>query len=153
MAAKSISISYRVDDKAVRAALRDAVKKSGPEIRDGLRGVADRVAVPKVRRLAPGSLAGTIHGHATTRSAFVQTRDPRAGLLNFGGTRRDVLKPTGGRKALRLPWGFRAKVKTPRRYKGQHFMERGVQASIGDAIPLLEDAVFDAFRRAGFEVR
>jgi hypothetical protein len=71
------------------------------------------------------------------------------GLLEFGGVVRTEIKP---RKAQALYFGgrFAANVKTPRHYRGQHFLSRAVSSNTNRIADAIADEVVKAFN--GFEV-
>jgi hypothetical protein len=86
--------------------------------------------LPTARRLAPSIVSqhlivrrSTARVRLTTNARGMNRRI--LGYLNFGGTIRTTLKPTGRRKAIRMPDGrFVAQIRTPRSFQGLHFMEQ-----------------------------
>jgi hypothetical protein len=135
------ALTFRVvvKDAGALAALKTAKRDIDRSVKQALVQGAHRGAVPSVRRMIhsrSGRLAGSIVAKATTRNVYL-TSSLRgkaravAGLLNYGGTVRTTIRPRSRRKrrALRVaPGVFRAVVTTPRTYRGQHFLERGVDA-------------------------
>ena len=142
-------LTIRVDSKAVLAGLKAARSDLNKDVKAGLTEVAVTIGVPEVRKAAPnksGKLAGSAKGGAIAQGAYVEVKTPYAGLLEFGGVRRDVIRPKKG-KALTTPAGPRANVSGPRTYKAQHYMARAVAAALPKAKPLMEEAVIRPFRR------
>jgi hypothetical protein len=126
-------VRVHVEDDRVRAALKAARRDIDAGVKEGLRRAAERHGLPRARLLSPSSrIDRALRAGATRRTAFVEVRTravPFAGLLEFGGTRRDVIEPRRGR-AVATPQGPRARVRNPRRYRGQRFMQRAVEQTL-----------------------
>lgn len=147
-------VSYTVDAQGPIQDLRYATKKVSLYAQKGLRRGVKDIAVPRARALAPhkgGSYAASMRGAVAGLTGYIVSKDPRAGLLNFGGTRHDVVRPRSAR-ALRTPQGPRAALRGPRTYHGTHSMERAAVASASAIAEITQDAVTEAFA-AYFEVR
>lgn len=128
-------IDVKVIDAPLLAAMRETRREMNQDVKNALLAVAQDVALPQAKRLAPrqsGRLARSLIAKATARNAYLTTSLTRRqgsrmlGLLEFGGTRRDVIKPRT-RKALRVGDGFAAVIRTPRTYRAQGFMQRAAE--------------------------
>lgn len=150
------SFKVRVDDKAfqngVTAARRDIRRREKQAtVRAG-----EKTILPKARAITPTFLKGTLAVRADWHGGMLTVLGKRtlkraAGLLNFGGTRRDVLKPKQGEALVVNGQPYKA-IKGPRVYRAKHFMEKGVSAGIdefGDAYKL---ELLDAFANQGMQV-
>jgi len=99
-----------------------------------------------VREHVPEKAAAAIVVRATTREARLTTKGPLllgriVGLQEFGGvvsvrlvakgaTRTASGRRRRGAKAMRTPWGPRAVVAGPRRYKARMGMTKAVQQTL-----------------------
>ena len=130
-----MSLTIRIDDKGALAGLRRGRAQINTAARRGLREAVKAETLPIARELAPrksGRFAASIRAGAISRGAFIQSRDPRAGLLEYGGTRRDTIRPHAGHRALSIPGvGARGAVHTPRHYKGRHAMSIAADRTAG----------------------
>lgn len=144
-----ITIRITVQNQETLAALRAARGDLNKSVRLGLVESA-RLAVSPAQGATnrkSGELAGGISPGATSRAAFLQVRGvPQAGLLNFGGTRRDTIRPHAAR-ALSLPFGARASVSGPRTYAAKRFLERGVEQVASQIREKLLEAAVAPYRR------
>lgn len=144
-------ITFRADTRQIEAAFAQASANAQREMLRGIRKAAKDVALPRVRQEVAGKLPGKTTAGASARGGYVRQRHPGAAIDEFGGTRRDVIRPKNGR-ALSTPAGPRAKVGGTRVYKGKHALQRAAER----AAPLMEkptqQAMLDAYRQAGFEV-
>jgi hypothetical protein len=138
--AAALTFTVVVKDAGAMAALEATQRDIDRSLKTALVRGAERGAVPAVRRMIhsrSGRLSGSIVAKATARNVYL-TSNLRgkaravAGLINHGGTVRTPIRPKRRgkrRRALRLaPGVFRAVVTTPRHYRGQHFLERGVDS-------------------------
>lgn len=147
-----MNVEVHVDDRKVMAGLKGARREINQSVKAGLREAVEREALPVAKQLAPGSIRSTLRAGATTRAAYLETKDPRAGLLEFGGTRTDVIEPKAGRRAVSTPYGPRRRVKGPRRYKSQKFMQRTVERTRDDVMEHAKDKVLDTYEKYGLDV-
>lgn len=125
-------------------------------------------ALPLAHAAAPGRTKRMVRAGATTRSGYLElarvrgvfpgrrgTEAPRVNM--FGGTRRDVIEPRRKwsrkgrhhRAAVMTPYGPRARVTTPRRYKPNPWMDRVVLVARPRVIARTEELLRARFNRAG----
>ncbi|MFN0092898.1 MAG: hypothetical protein ACKVWR_21900 [Acidimicrobiales bacterium] len=119
--------------KRVRRDLNQMVKTD-------MRESAENIGLPVARRLErSGRISQIMRAGATTRDAYLEI-PKRSGLfpgdsagavalLQFGGVRRDPIRPKRGR-AVKTPYGPRAAVTGPRRYKGSRSLSRAVKQTL-----------------------
>ena len=161
-----------LDDKPAKDAMRQIRKTLNSDTRRALGQAAERIALPAAKAGTPkrsGTLAASLVARSSTRNAYLTTSltrkqgSRRLGLLEFGGTRRDVIVPRRA-KALRLPdGGFVARVggSSPgtirrvfgmgargRKYRAQGFMYRAVESKRGEVTEYLADKMAEAAQRA-----
>lgn len=144
-----IDVSYRIEAEGAIQDLRYAQRKVSLHAQKGLRrGVRD-IAVPRARSTAPhqtGKYAAQMRPAVKGLTGFIENRDPRAGLLEFGGVRRDHINPGFGKQAVTPAPGVAVRyVKTPRRYKGQHSIQQAAEASATEIGEITRDAIVEAF--------
>lgn len=145
-------VRVRIETAAAQHALLAARKEINRGVKDGLAAIVEEVALPRARATAPvksGRYRSHIRAKSTTTRAFleVRTKDvPYAGLLNFGGTRRDIIRPKNA-KALRTPMGPRAAVKGPRRYKPSRHLEKVVEQTRAQVMEKAQEKVVAALSR------
>lgn len=159
------------DDKPAQDAMRQIRKTLNHDTRRALGQAAERIALPAAKAKTPrrsGTLAASLVARSSTRNAYLTTSltrkqgSRRLGLLEFGGTRRDVIVPKRA-KALRLPdGGFVARVGASkgavrsllgmatkgRKYRAQAFMYRAVESNRGEVTEYLADKLAEAAQRA-----
>lgn len=164
-----MDVDTRVDMDAVERELRAASTRIPNMLRDGLREAAELEALPRVRAGAPSFLVAIWVARATRTRAYITTRgkkqlDRAAGLLNYGGTVRGQIVPRrtsrararavagkapvqrgSGPKALSTPYGPRAAVNAPRTYRGKHFLERDIGASVPGVTSRFRDKALGVF--------
>jgi len=130
-----VKFQVKVDDAALHAAMRSTRRELGQDVKRAFLTVGQEVVLPAARRNAPvktGWLRRNLMIGATTTRGFVQVKTRtrrergRVALLEFGGTRRDTIRPRTAGNVLRINGRFARYVRTVRRYEGQHFMERAV---------------------------
>lgn len=146
-----VVVTIRGADETIRA-FRDARRGIDKAVKLGLLEAA-RIAEPAARDEAPhrsGHLRSTIRAGSTTRSGYVEARGPYAGITIFGGVVRGTIRPAS-KRALALPFGARARVTSPRHYKANPFLARGVAKKRSEIEPALLDAVTKPYARY-FEV-
>lgn len=146
----AISTSVRVEDDLVLHAVRKAKRETRRRVSIGLEKATDRKVLPRVRLLAPSIVRPYLRAKATSRRAYITTRGPRkydriAGLLNYGGTVRGPIRPKGKKALTIAPGVVRSRVWTKRVYQGKHFMEAGVQASVGGIEDVMFEEIMEAF--------
>lgn len=141
-------VSYRIEAQGTIADLRAAAAQSRRYAQKGLRRGIKDIAVPRAREFAPhgstGKYESSMKGAVAGLTGFIVSKDPRAGLFEFGGTRRDVIVPHAA-QALSTPQGPRAAVRGPRVYHATHSMRRAAVASAKQIADLTGDAVLEAF--------
>lgn len=129
-----IVIAASVDaDRAVetfKRARRDIYTRA----RSGMKRAAEKAVLPRARRevgtetpVPPGQLVvktTTTYAYLTA-SSVKQGR--KIGLLNYGGTVRQPIRPRR-RRALSFAGVVVSQVNTARRYRGEHFLEDAVEA-------------------------
>ncbi|MBA3689782.1 MAG: hypothetical protein H0W82_00015 [Actinobacteria bacterium] len=132
-----ISVSFTIDDAAVLAALRAMRRDINQDVKKSMLDAAKAVTLPAVVALtAPSRGRMTMAAKATTRGAYITTNARGElrkviGLLNFGGTVEAKILPKT-KKALFFGGDHPvASISTPRHYRGKHFIEKGIQATLG----------------------
>ena len=146
-----VTVTVRGADETIKA-FRDARRGIDKAVKLGLLEAA-RIAEPAAREEAPhqsGDLRSSIRAGSTTRSGYVEARGPYAGLIYFGGVVRGVIRPAS-KRALALPYGARANVTSPRHYKANPFLARGVAKKRSEIEPALLSAVVKPYAQY-FEV-
>jgi hypothetical protein len=153
----SDQVHVRVNAAKTSAEFKRARRTIRATASRGVKEQAQRALLPPVKRAAPAVVSPylTTKGRASG-SAYVTTLGPKmkdrtAGLLNFGGLVSTKIVP---KKAQALHFrgttifveqvgnGQRARG---RRYRGQHFIERGVAAGYPAFERGLTDAIMGAF--------
>lgn len=129
-----------VQDAGVAAAMKATRRDLNRDVRAAFREVGDSVLLPAAKAATPmvtGKLRRSIVFKPTTSGGYLTTSltrrqgAKRLGLLEFGGTRRDVIRPRS-KKALRLRTGVVVAVvgvprvgrRVGRVYKAQGFLQR-----------------------------
>lgn len=139
-------IRIRLDDRALVAGLqqskRTLVREANRELRDSVRLITLPTAKNIFQRKS-GQIASKMRAGAAGNRAFIENKHPAAGLLEFGGTRTDIIRPRAG-GALRTPAGPRAVVKGPRTYHGKHRMAKAIELTSEELL----DAQLDGIARA-----
>lgn len=162
-----MDVRVRVDDAAAREALKEVRRDANRAMRDGLVDAAETTVLPKARAFAPrktGKLAASLVVRRSGSRVYLTTglngkEARRVGLLEFGGTVRSEIRPKRKRSrrgrgrpaALAFGGRFVSRVTTPRRYRGRHFMTRGVEAGLPGFTRQAAKSVLVAFRNAGFD--
>lgn len=127
----------------MRAARRDL----NQDVKQVMGEVGEDILLPAARRAVPartGELRRSLIFRATTRGGYVTTRltrrqgSRRFGLLEFGGTRRDVIQPRKAR-AIRFGGRYTARVTTPRVYPQTLHVSRARDAAQPRIILRLEE--------------
>ena len=130
-----MQIRVKIDAERVSAEFKQASRDIRQRTKAGLLEGAKRAALPRVRAGAPSIVDPVLTARATTKSAYITTQgrkvqDRITGLLNFGGTVTTKIAPKKKQAlALRGLGVVVAAVDTPRRYRGSHFIEKGVDAA------------------------
>ena len=129
-------IKVRVDSEKTSDEFKGARKDINRRTREGLVDAGKKAILPHVRAGAPGVVRNALTTRATSRRGYVTVQGRRlddriAGLLNFGGTVRTPIEPT---KKSALTIGdtgeVRASVTRPRFYRGEHFIEKGIERGV-----------------------
>jgi len=116
--------------REARGAVREIRRQLEREARQIAVGSAREIVLPRAQAAAPvktGRLRRSLRVYRRRRNTLaIRTSVPYAGLVEFGGTRRDVIRPRR-RKALAFGGGHPiARVKTPRRYRRRERIWRAV---------------------------
>lgn len=143
-----IDIRVKVDASEPKAALRKARREVGRRVKAALFRVGSRTVLPVARRRAWSIIADKIVIRSSTRGAWLTTSGRAkpwgqiAGLMEFGGTVRTIIRPRH-REALSTPWGPRASVQAPRHYKPRGVLQFAVRQRLG----VYEEGVVDEVAR------
>jgi len=141
---------------AVRSELKQGVKQD-------LKEAAHKHGVPAARRLSPSSrIDSLIRAGATITTAHIEVPLKRGvwpgpkgrnvpALLEFGGTIRGVLEPKSA-KAIRTPYGPRARVKRARRYRARKYLQTAVTTTLPAVVADAERAIEHRFERRRVDV-
>jgi hypothetical protein len=153
-------IQARIDARYASDEFKAARRDLNHRTKDGLTRAGEKVALPDAKhnaahlRVNGVPVGPTLYVRSTQRTAYLASRmrgkaNRAVGLLEFGGVVRTEIKP---RKAQALYFGgrFAANVKTPRHYRGQHFLSRAVSSNTNRIADAIADEVVKAFN--GFEV-
>lgn len=140
----------RVDDSDVKTELKQARRLARKNVRDGIKAAVEKSALPPAKSKAPSFIRANVAAGSSGGRGFltfkgrVRFRDAAA-LLNFGGKRYDVIKPKKA-KALKTPWGPRARVRMRgAKYEGKHFLEHGAEAGLPKFEAIVMKEVMHAF--------
>lgn len=128
-------IRIRVSDNGVAAGLQASKRTVQIEANRELKKLVNSVVLPTSRRIAPrqsGALASKMRAGAAGNRGYIENKSPYAGIIEYGGTRRDVIRPRNGR-ALSFGGRAAAYVATPRTYQAQHKMQEAIEES-GDEV-------------------
>lgn len=132
----SLTVRFTVDDDAVLRGLREQRRQMSQDVKRLSLEAGERTTLPVARSMTkPTRAKALVTVKSTTRGAYLTTNGPRkmsriVGLLNFGGTVTTPIVPRG--RALKIgPDTFVAHVTGPRRYKGQGFLDRAVDLTLG----------------------
>lgn len=142
----------RVDDQEVRAGLKRAARMVQKDVNAELTRYANGFIVPTAKHLAPRIIRDTLIARGTSTGAVMTTtargkRRAIVGATNFGGMARSPILPKR-RKALRMPDGrLVAKVTTPRRIPGIHYMERALAKHRREIVRTLDGALTRTLQR------
>lgn len=144
----------RFEDAQLHAAMREARRDLNQDIKQAMGEVGEGILLPAARRAVPaktGTLRRSLTFRATTRGGYVTTRltrrqgGRRFGLLEFGGTRKDVIEPRKAR-ALRFGGRFTARVTTPRVYPQTLHVTRASDQQQPRIIVALETRITDVLQ-------
>jgi hypothetical protein len=136
-----MKIRVRMEDFGTKEELKAGRKLMREKVKEGLKEAGQRTVLPAAKRGAPAIVSQALTTKAAAKGAFLTTLGPRkldniTGLLNFGGSPRDVIRPKK-KKALRFRGGDGFVVVAsigeegrPRaRYKGKHFLEKAIKGA------------------------
>ena len=148
--AGTLHFGIRVEDHQTLGSLKAARRDLNKRLKEGLKVAGTAAVLPRARRGAPRVIALNLKAGATVRGGFITTQGPRVqdkitGLLNFGGRVTTEIVPTD-KQAIKIgnTGEIRANVKGPRTYRGKHFLERDVEASLPD----IEEKTLPSIMRA-----
>ena len=146
----------RVDAAKTSEEFRRARREIRGKASQGLKEAGQRAILPPVKRAAPAVVSPYLTTKANSTSARITTLGPRVkdrivGLLNFGGLVSTKIVPKK-RSALHIRGttifvsqvgnGQRARG---RRYRGKHFIERGIASGYPSFERILVKTVLSAF--------
>lgn len=143
-----------VDDAAVHEAMRATRRDLAQDVKAVMAEAGEGILLPAARRAVPtktGELRRSLIFRATTRGGYVTTNltrrrgSRRFGLLEFGGTRRDVIEPRR-RKALAFGGRHAAKVTTPRVYPARLHVTRARDQVQPRVVALLETRITETIQ-------
>jgi hypothetical protein len=141
-------ISITIEAEGAIADLRAASRSSTRYAQKGLRKGIKDIAVPRARATVAhkkGTLAGSIKSSVRGLTGYVVSSLPYAGLIEFGGVRKDAIQPNS-KRAVTPAFGVAvAQVTTPRSYRGEHRMQAAATASAAAIADITEQAVLEAF--------
>ena len=148
-----LQVSVKVDAERTSREFKDARRDLNRRLRAALKQAAERKALPAARAVAWGFVAPLLTVRATSRSAYITARGPRrlgraAGLLEFGGVRRDTIRvrEPGPGSGLFVGDGlFRATVTGPRTYRPSYRMTTAVHARRSAIEQAILEEVMQAF--------
>jgi hypothetical protein len=140
-----MKIRVRMEDFGTKEELKAGRKLMRAKVKEGLKEAGQRAVLPAAKRGAPAIVAQALTTKAVAKGAFLTTIGPRkwdriTGLLNFGGSPRDVIRPKE-KQALHIRGtsvvvaSIGAEGRPRARYKGKHFLE----AAIKGAQPAFEE--------------
>jgi len=151
-----MEVRFRADVDRATTQFTQVRKQLNAKVKEGLTEGATRHALPQVLRRSPSVTRPFLTAKATTRGAYITTKgstkgDRITGLLNFGGTVNTPIFAKPG-SAIMTPWGPRSVVyrgsrtgTKPAVYKGKHFIETGVAASVSGMEDALMSSVLESF--------
>jgi hypothetical protein len=133
-------MTVRFEGEGVPEVLRVAKREVKQRLKDGMLSAAQETVLTRVREAAPQIVREALTIKGAVKGPKVTTQGPRkfdriTGLLNFGGNVVTELAPvaTDGHQALAIgPGLWRARVETPRHYKAERFVERGIELGFPD---------------------
>lgn len=143
-----------IEDAQLLAAMREARRDLNQDVKAVMREVGEGILLPAARRAVPartGTLRRSLIFRATTRGGYVTTSltkrqgGRRFGLLEFGGTRRDVIQPRRA-KALRFGGRYTARVTAPRVYPQTLWVTRARDQQQPRIIAALETRITDVLQ-------
>jgi HK97 gp10 family phage protein len=149
-----VKFRVEINDGPLRAAMQATRRELNQEVKGALLRAAEDVTLPVAKQLAPvssGALRASLIARATTRTVYLTTSltkssgARRVGLLEFGGTRRDVIVPRQ-RRALAFDGVFAARIATPRTYRAQQFMTRARDMTRGEVAERISNDVAAAIQ-------
>lgn len=140
-----MKIRVRMEDFATKEELKAGRKLMREKMKEGLKEAGQRAVLPAAKRGAPAIVAQALTTKAAAKGAFLTTIGPRkldniTGLLNFGGTPHDIIRPKH-KQALRIRGtsvvvaSIGAEGRPRARYKGKHFLEKAIKG----AQPIFEE--------------
>lgn len=134
--------------KAARKGFRIAYTRA-------IREAGQRVILPLAKRAAPAIAGHALTTKANTKGAYITTLGPRKsddiiGLVNFGGTQRGKIVPKDAQALFLREKGIvvasvgkEGEIRA--RYKGNHFLERAIDAGVPEMEHRAEKYVMEAF--------
>lgn len=143
------TVRITVDSADVREQLKQARRLANKNVRDGIKRAVELSALPEAQLRAPSFVRLNVAAGSSAGRGFLTFKGTgrlrkAAALLNFGGTRRDVIRPKKA-KALALPFGYRASVKGKRTYKAKGFMQAGAAAGLPEFSTIVMREVMRSF--------
>lgn len=143
----------RFEGEGVPEVLRVAKREVKQRMKVGMVDAAESAVLPEVRDLTPTIVKEAVTVKGAVKGPKITTQGPRKldnilGLLNFGGNVVSPIKPVQGEghQALSVaPGVVRARVETPRHYKGKGFIERGIELGLPNFKAAVMEAVMQSF--------
>jgi hypothetical protein len=144
-----VDVAYHIDVSGPKEALRAAERAARREMRAALREAGEDTVLPVARARAWSVIDNRIVIRSSTRAAWLTTSGPAkygriAGLMEFGGTVRTIVRPRTA-QALSTPAGPRAAVKRPRHYKPRGILQFAVRSRLGAYEDAVGDRIADRF--------
>ena len=148
-----LRLDVRFDGNGAPEVLAVAKREVKARLKAGMASAAESTILPEARALSPTIVRDALTIKGRVKGPVITTRGPRkfdriAGLLNWGGTVRSTIAPKDktGHQALSIGGGhYAARVYSPRRYRGKHFIEKGVASAFPAFSEKVLEDVMDAF--------
>lgn len=149
------SFKVRVDDEAFQNGIVQARKEMRKREKAATVRAGEKTILPKALHLTPSFLKPGLKVRADWHGGMLTVLGKRtvkraAGLLNFGGVRRDELRPKKGAAMVINGRPIKA-VKAPRVYRAKHFLEKGVTAGIDEFGEAYKIELLEAFSDQGMQ--
>lgn len=134
-------VNVKVDAEKASDEFKQARRELNKRAGEAAVMAGKRVALPEARRRAPGFVKSVLTVKRSGKGAVLTTtlrgkKSRVVGLLEHSGTVRTVIVPKSA-KAVLVNGQPVARVDTPRKYRGKHFLRNAVeskQTEIQDAI-------------------
>lgn len=149
------SFKVRVDDEKFQQGITAARREMRKREKQATIRAGEKTILPKALALTPSFLKPGLKVRADWHGGMLTMLGKRtikraAGLLNFGGVRRDQLRPRKG-GAMVINGSPVKAVLAPRVYRAKHFLEKGVSSGIDEFGEEYKIALLDAFADQGMQ--